>query len=145
MSLIALGIITFFFVCVLAVSRLSAPLAQEQKAAEPSKLLVVWTSGDREVALNMVFMYTFNAKKYSWWKDIRLLVWGPSSKLLSQDAELQQYVKKMKDAGVELLACKACADAYKVSPALEELGVEVKYMGAPLTEMLKTGWTTMTF
>lgn len=145
MSLIALGVVTFLFACVLAVSRLSAPLAQEPKAAEPSKLLVVWTSGDREVALNMVFMYTFNAKKYGWWKDIRLLVWGPSSKLLSQDVELQQYVKKMKDAGVELLACKACADIYKVSPALEALGVEVKYMGAPLTEMLKTGWTTMTF
>lgn len=140
------GVIVLLFACMLAVTGRSAPLAQERKAAEPSgKLLVVWTSGDREVALNMVFMYTYNAKKNGWWKDVRLVVWGPSAKLLSQDTELQEYVKKMKDAGVEFLACKACADTYKVSPALAALGVEVKYMGAPLTEMLKSGWTTLTF
>ncbi len=113
--------------------------------AEPSKILVVWTSADREVALNMVFMYTFNAKKNGWWKDVRLLVWGPSAKLLAQDAELKEYVKKMKAAGVELLACKACSDGYGVSGDLGELGVDVKYMGVPFTEMLKTGWTTVTF
>ena len=113
--------------------------------AEPSKLLVVWTSADREVALNMVFMYTFNAKKNGWWKDVRLVVWGPSAKLLSQDEELRGYVKKMKAAGVELQACKACSDGYGVSANLAELGVDVKYMGVPFTEMLKTGWTTVTF
>ena len=113
--------------------------------AEPSKLLVVWTHGDRESALNMVFMYTFNAKKNNWWKDVRLLVWGPSSKLLSHDVELQDYMKKMKDAGVELFACKACADIYGVAGKLAELGLDVKYMGVPLTEMLKTGWVTVTF
>jgi hypothetical protein len=112
---------------------------------ESSKLLVVWTSGDREVALKMVYMYTFNAKKNGWWDEIRFLVWGPSSKLLSEDAELQDYIKKMKDQGVELLACKACADSYGVSEKLEALGIEVKYTGVPLTEMLKSGWTTITF
>jgi len=144
-QLVALGVITFFFACVLAVTWRSTPLAQERKAAEPSKLLVLWTGGDREVAQNMVFMYTYNAKKNGWWTDVSLLVWGPSAKLLAQDVELQEYVKKMKDAGVELLACKACADTYGVSGKLAELGVEVKYMGAPLTEMLKSGWTTLTF
>jgi hypothetical protein len=112
---------------------------------EPSKLLVVWTSGDREVALKMVYMYTFNAKKRGWWNEIRFLVWGPSSKLLSEDAELQDYIKKMKEEGVELLACKACSDSYGVSEKLEALGVEVKYMGVPLTEMLKSDWVTVTF
>ena len=112
---------------------------------DSSKLLVVWTSGDREVALKMVYMYAFNAKKNGWWDEIRFLVWGPSSKLLSEDTELQEYIKKMKDQGVELLACKACADSYGVSNKLEALGVEVKYTGVPLTEMLKSGWTTITF
>jgi hypothetical protein len=112
---------------------------------EPSKLLVVWTSGDREVALKMVYMYTFNAKKRSWWNEIRFLVWGPSSKLLAEDAELQDYIKKMKEEGIELLACKACSDSYGVSEKLEALGVDVKYMGVPLTEMLKSDWTTITF
>jgi hypothetical protein len=112
---------------------------------ESSKLLVVWTSGDRDVALRMVYMYTFNAKKNGWWEEIRFLVWGPSSKLLSEDTELQEYIKKMKEEGVELLACKACADSYGVSEKLEALGIEVLYAGRPLTEMLKSDWVTVTF
>lgn len=112
---------------------------------DPSKLLVVWSSGDRDVALNMVFMYTTNAKRKGWWENIRLLIWGASSKLLSEDKELQQEIQKMKDAGIELLACKACADRYGVSETLQGLGVDVKYMGVGLTEMLKGGWTTLTF
>ncbi len=118
----------------------------EQKASsESSKLMVLWTSGDREVALKMVFMYTLNAKKQGWWDEIRFVIWGPSSKLLSEDTELQQAVKQMKETGVELQACKACADMYGVSDKLTSLGVEVKYMGVPLTEMLKSGWTSLTF
>jgi hypothetical protein len=112
---------------------------------EPSKLVVVWTSGDREVALKMVYMYTYNAKKNEWWDKIRFVVWGPSSKLLSEDNELQDYLKKMKEVGVELLACKACADMYGVSEKLEELGIKVKYMGKDLSEMLQGGWTSLTF
>ena len=49
------------------------------------KMVIVWTSGDREVALKMVFMYTLNAKTRGWWEDITLVVWGPSAKLLTED------------------------------------------------------------
>jgi len=119
--------------------------AQERKSMEPSKLLVVWTSGDKEVAEKMVYMYTYNAKKNDWWETVRFLIWGPSSKLLSEDADLQAYLGKMKDEGVELVACKACADMYGVSGKLEEMGVEVKYMGKPLSDMLKSDWKVITF
>ncbi|MFC1476969.1 DsrE family protein [candidate division KSB1 bacterium] len=113
---------------------------------QESKLAVLWTSGDRDVALKMVFMYTFNAKKNGWWDEIQFIVWGPSSKLLSEDRELQDYIKRMKDEGIELLACKACADSYGVSDNLTGLGIEVKYMGVPLTDLIKSGeWKTVTF
>jgi hypothetical protein len=111
----------------------------------PAKLVVVWTSGDREVAIKMVYMYTYNAKKNGWWDNIRFIVWGPSSKILSEDKELQEYTQKLKDVGVEVFACKACADMYGVSEKLEELGLEVKYIGKDLSEMLQGGWTHLTF
>jgi hypothetical protein len=117
---------------------------QEDKA-KPSRLMVLWTSGDREVALKMVYLYTFNAKKRGWWDQIHFIVWGPSSKLLASDPELQAEIKKMIDVGVEVLACKACADLYGVSDKLTALGIEVKYMGVPMTDMLKQGWTSLTF
>ena len=141
-------IITSVIIILLATQFFSGE-AQEKASAEemkkPSKLLVIWTSGDRDVALKMVFMYTHNAKLQGWWDDVKLLVWGPSSKLLSVDVEIQEYIKKMKDSGVILTACKACADSYGVSETLEKMGIDVKYMGVPLTDMLKTGWTTISF
>lgn len=117
-----------------------------QNSEEPAKLLVVWTSGDKDVAQNMVFMYTYNAKKNGWWETVNLLIWGASSKLLSEDKELQETLLKMKEEGVALFACKACADIYGVSDKLTSLGIEVKYMGEPLTLYLKNKeWVTVTF
>ena len=112
---------------------------------ETTRLAVVWTSGDREVALNVAFMYTLNAKSQGWFDEVTLVVWGPSSNLLAHDQELQEEVRKMADAGVTLVACKACADRYGVAETLEGLGVEVKYMGVPLTEMLQGDWKVLTF
>ncbi len=108
------------------------------------KLVILWTSGDREVALNMLFMYTLNGKLRGWWNEIDLVIWGPSSKLLSFDTELQDYIRKIKESGVTVLACKACAENYGVSHNLEGLGVEVKYMGEGLTEYLKEGYKMLT-
>lgn len=110
---------------------------ESTEITKDDQLVVIWTSGDKEVATKMVFMYTYNAKKNNWWKDITLLVWGPSAKLLSEDKELQDYVKSIKEEGIHLLACKACADQYGVSDKLEEIGVEVKYTGVDLTNFIK--------
>ncbi len=108
-------------------------------------LVVVWSSGDRDVAEKMVFMYTLNSKLRQWWKEVTLIIWGPSAKLISEDIELQDYLKKLKDAGVRLEACITCADMYRVSKKLTTLGVDVKPMGLPLTEYLKEGSAVITF
>ncbi len=116
-----------------------------QEKTMEQKLAVVWTSGDRDVALKMVFMYTYNAKKNGWWNEINLIVWGPSSKLLSEDEELQSYIRKMQEEGISIFACKACADMYGVSPKLKELGIDVKFMGEPLTEYLQKDYKVISF
>jgi len=116
---------------------------KEEKIAD--HLLIVWTSGDPDVAHKMVFMYAFNAQKNGWWDQVTLLVWGPSSKLSSEDKDIQTSLKKMKDEGVELLACKGCADQYGVSSKLEALGIEVKYTGTYLTDFIKSGKKVITF
>ncbi|MCB8814645.1 DsrE family protein [Desulfosporosinus shakirovi] len=103
----------------------------------PNKLVVIWTSGDREVAIRMALMYTLNSKLKEWWDEVSLIVWGPSAKLLTEDQPLQEYVAKIKQAGVEVLACKACADSYGVSEVLENMGINVMYTGQVLTDFLK--------
>lgn len=106
---------------------------------EPDELHVLWTSSDREVALSMVFMYVFNSKTRGFWENVNLIVWGPSAKLLGQDEELQGRVKQMIEAGVKVSACVACANMYGVAGILEKLGIEVKGMGQPLTQLMKEG------
>jgi len=108
-----------------------------EELARPNELVVLWTSGDREVALKMAFMYVLNSKLKGWWNEVTLIIWGPSSKLVSMDTELQKRLSVMKEAGVKIRACKACSDAYGVSTDLEKLGITVEYMGEPLTEFLK--------
>ena len=109
------------------------------KSAEGSdKLVVLWATGDKEVAEKMLLMYTFNSKRFKWWDDITLVIWGPSAKLLTEDEGLQDYVKKIMDQGTDVKACKGCADMYGVSGKLEELGIIVKYMGE-MTDYFKEG------
>ena len=106
--------------------------------------LILWTSGDREVALKMVFMYAYNCKKRGWMDTVRLLVWGPSAKLLSEDEELQEQLKGLKEVGVELYACKGCADLYGVSDKLSSLDINVMYTGTMLAELQQKGWHVLT-
>jgi hypothetical protein len=112
-------------------------IIMEEKSGKPDTLVVLWSSGDREVATKMAFMYTLNAKRMGWWKEVTLLVWGPSARLLTEDSELRERIEQMRQAGVELLACKACSDSYGVSEGLEKLGIKVTYMGEPFTQILK--------
>ena len=112
--------------------------------AEPvNQLAILWTSADKEVAQKMVFMYAKNSRLRDWWGQVRLIIWGPSAKLLAADGELQAELEELKRAGVELQACKACSDQYGVSEKLAELGVEVIFMGQPLTGYLKGDWEVL--
>ena len=109
------------------------------------KLVIVWTSDDRDLALKMVFMYTLNSKRNNWWEDITFIIWGPSANLISHDYELQEYLKRIKDAGIRLEACITCANMYGVAQDLLGLGIDVKAMGPVLTQYIKEGRKILTF
>jgi len=126
-----------------------APKAEPEKAVVQNTakdtLLVVWSSGDIEVAEKVCFMYTYNAKKWGWFKEVIFVVWGPSAKLLAENEKLQASVKKMKEEGIIVEACAACARMYDVQDDLKEIGVDVKGMGTVLTKYLKAGYPNITF
>jgi hypothetical protein len=109
------------------------------------KLVVVWTSGDPMVAERVALMYTHAAKTSGWFKDVTLVVWGPSAKLITENIKLQEKVKAMQKDGVIVEACVACANAYGVAEDLRKLGYDVKGMGKPLTDYLKSGAKVLTF
>lgn len=109
------------------------------------KLVVLWVSGDRDAALKMVLMYTLKSNAEKWWKECKLITWGPSNKLLAEDPEVRLMITQIMDAGVKVEACRRCAESYGVEETLEAMGVEVKLMGEPLTEYLKDpSWRVIT-
>ena len=109
------------------------------------KLAVLWTSGDRDVAEKSCLMYTHAAKRNGWFDEVVLIVWGSSSRLLAEDKALQEKVLAMKKDGVILEACIACAEMLEVADELEDLGIDVKGMGVPLTNYLKEGYHVLTY
>lgn len=134
----------FFLFALTLVSGVFAQNKTEMKD-NSKKLVVLWTSGDPEVAEKMVFMYTLNAKKQGWFDEVVLIIWGPSAKLTSENTMIQDYIKKMQDAGVKTEACMYCAKMYGVDKKLADMGVDVKGMGIPLSDYLKQGWKTLSF
>ena len=121
--------------------------AAPAEAKEPSsnRLAVLWTSGDPEVAQRACLMYTHVARRQKWFDEVVLIVWGPSARLLAADEDIQAKVKAMMRDGVKVQACVACADSYGISAQLRGLGLEVKGMGEPLSDMLKEGWKVLTY
>ncbi len=51
----------------------------------------------------------------------------------------------MMEDGIDVKACVVCADSYGVSDRLREMDIEVKAMGEPLTDLLKSDWEMLTF
>ena len=51
----------------------------------------------------------------------------------------------MEEDGVILEACISCANMLGVTEELKELGINVKVMGGPLTDYLKSGYHVLTY
>jgi hypothetical protein len=109
------------------------------------KLHILWTTGEKEVAMKVIFPYLVNAKANGWWDEINLIIWGPSAKLVSADQEIDRHLQDVLDSGITVEACKACTDSYRVSAKLLKLGITVRYMGEPFTEYLQGQDKVVTF
>ena len=106
---------------------------------ENKELLILWTNDNLGTALNMVLMYAENAKVKGWWENVTLLIWGSSSKLVSENSEIQNYIQNLLKEKVRVIACKQCAENYTIVENLVKQRIEVFYTGIFLTEWLKEG------
>jgi hypothetical protein len=84
-------------------------------------------------------MYAINSKANGWWNEINIIIWGASARLAGTDAEVQADITEMLENGITIEACKACTDNFGLSTELLKLGIDVKFMGEPLTEYIKSG------
>jgi hypothetical protein len=138
---ILLSVFTF-----LAMVTFSETKAQSNnEGAGNDKLVIVWTSDDPYVAERVALMYTHAAKTAGWFGEVTLIIWGPSARLTAENLKIQEKLKAMQNDGVEIKACIVCADAYGVTEDLKKLDFEVKGMGKPLSDYLKSDAKVLTF
>ena len=118
------------------------PITIYSQPSQPEKnkdeLVILWTTGEKEVFTKMLYIYVLNAKKQNWFENVTLIIWGPSAKLTAEDEEIQHKIQEFKDAGIQLEACIWCTNQYKVTEQIKALDVDVKGMGTPLTEYIKS-------
>ena len=116
--------------------------AQSQPPAE-ERLVVLWRSGDPELFHHACYTFALNAKRFRWFEEVTVFVWGPSEKLLLEDAEIQAKVAKMRKAGVEVIAEIDPAIEYDIELELRKV-VPVTILSQRLVEHLKNGSRVIT-
>jgi len=103
-----------------------------------NKLLIVWSSGEKEVAKKLILLYGSVMLPRYYWDEATIMIWGPSAKLLAHDEELQKQLKTVQATGVKFNACVVCSDDYGVSENLKDLDIELIHTGEMLTEALQS-------
>ncbi len=120
--------------------------AQNLITASPTDTLVVlWSSGDPEVAEKACLMYTHAAKRFNWFNEVILIAWGPSEKLMAENESVKAKIAEMQKDGIKIQACIACSNLYGVTGELKACSVDVKGMGGVLTEYLKKRYSIVSF
>jgi hypothetical protein len=103
--------------------------------------LIVIASGDKAKALTGL-MYAKNAIKRGWMDTVKVVYFGPSEKLMEQDAEMAEAAIEI--AGMsESFACKAISERDGISEQIDEMGVKVEYVGTIISEYIKQGFVPM--
>ncbi|MHB0856150.1 MAG: hypothetical protein ACYC5M_01100 [Anaerolineae bacterium] len=108
------------------------------------KLAVILVSADRKV-LEMGLIYAKNVALNGWMSALKVYLFGPSEVTIATDPDLHAIVHEIVEGGTIPQACQWCSDKYGVSEKLAALGIEVAYIGAPVSEAIKAGYTPMTW
>ncbi|WP_455674338.1 DsrE family protein [Phocaeicola sp.] len=108
------------------------------------KLNILWITDNKDTVFNMMSMYAINSINRGWWNHINVILWGASVKLVANDTQVQTEVLEMIRAGITIEACQDCCRNFGVTPIIQNLGITVKYMGASLTQYIKSGENILT-
>ena len=106
-------------------------------------VLVIISTAEKDKALAGM-MYAANALKYKWLDDVRVFLFGPVEKLVTEDGDLQAAMAKIGEYQAPV-ACKALSDRQGFSGALENMGYKVDYVGSMISAHIDEGYVPMVF
>ena len=108
------------------------------------KIHILWTSSDPLTAQFMVLMYAANCLLRGWADEVTVIIWGGAAKLAAENDAVRERIKIAQHAGVFFTACVACARELGKTEELEQLSIELKPWGEPLTELITEGRNLIT-
>ncbi len=108
-----------------------------------AKIVVIISTAEKNKALTAI-MYAVNAQKNKWVDDIKVIFFGPFENLICEDEEVVRAASKLLDYQTPI-ACKFLSDRDGISSKLEELGVNVDYVGSLISGYIAEGYTPMVF
>lgn len=100
-------------------------------------LNILWTNDNVLTAEKMVFMYALVAKRRNLWDEVRIIIWGATTKLVAESTLIQELIEEAILEGIDVSACRSCADQLGVTEVLEGLDIDVLYQAEPFTQILK--------
>ncbi len=83
-------------------------------------------------------MYNGSALKRGPLDDVKVVYFGPSERLMVEDADVASTATEMACLG-EAYACKATSDRDKISKKIDDIGVRVEYVGSITSDYVKQG------
>ena len=108
-----------------------------------NKVVIIISTAEKEKALTGL-MYGTNALKKNWLEDVKIILFGPIEKAITEDSELQEAIKKYQEFQSPV-ACKLISDNEGISNNLESLGYQLDYVGTTISDYIKDGYIPMVF
>ena len=106
------------------------------------KILIIISTSDAGKARTGA-MYAVNALKQGWMEEVKIVFFGPAQDLLLTDEELQKRVKEYQEIEEAVVACKFISDRDEKSEQLNEIGVQVEYVGEMISRYIHEGYVPM--
>jgi len=108
-----------------------------------SKVMVIVSTGEKNKALTGI-MYAVNAQKNKWVEDLKVIFFGPFENLLCEDEAVAQAASRLLDYETPI-ACKFLSDRDGISEKLENMGINVDYVGAMISGYIEKGYIPLVF
>jgi len=89
-------------------------------------------------------MWAQNAMLYGWMEDIKVIFFGPAQELVLTHETVGKMAKEIAE-GEKPVFCKFISDRDENSDQLKEIGMEVKYVGPLIADLIKTGYVPLVF
>jgi hypothetical protein len=121
----------------------SLKFSKSREIIMSSKVMVIISTAEKDKALTGI-LYAKNAQKNKWIDDVRVFFFGPFENLVCEDDDIIKAASELLDYQTPI-ACKFLSDRSGTSDKLAELGFNVEYVGALISDSIKAGYVPMVF